>query len=117
MAKKTLKLDINERLEILQNIPSNGGNRNTQRNYKIFKKIIHPTDEENSLYGIRQDQRTGKWISIRPNEDKKDFEFEDDILKEIKDLLELLDSNNNFPEWGVDILDQLDEILPIKKKK
>ena len=82
-----LALDINERLEILQNIPSNGGSRKTQRNQRTFKKTIHPTDEESTLYGIRQDQRTGKWISIRPNEAKKDCEFEDDILKEIKELL------------------------------
>lgn len=114
--KKKLQLNIDERLEILYDLPFKGGTKETQRSFKELRKTLEPNDKEEQYFNIKHHGKSGRLVATANRSEFKEFEIEVVVLKELKSLLDRMEERQMFPEYGVDVHDQLVKILPKERK-
>jgi hypothetical protein len=111
MKNNTIKLTIEERINIFTQLPSRGGTKETQRNFRSFKKKIELTDEEEKRFNVRV-LNNGAYTWNDHEKKAKEYQLTAEEIKSLKFFFNNLEEQAQFPVWGVDIDDQLETMLP-----
>lgn len=112
----TIKLTVEERINVFTQLPSRGGTKETQRNFKSFKQKIELTDEEEKRFNVRV-LNNGAYTWNDHEKKAKEFELTIAEAESLKFFFDNLEEQQQFPVWGVDIDDQLEKLLPEKELK
>ena len=103
-----MKLNIKNRLILLQILPSKGNLSDMVEVMELAKKL-KLSDEEKELISYKIDDSNNFYWD--PDKDfEKDFELNSDKIKILKDTINKLDEENNIPLFLVDLALQIKNI-------
>ena len=103
-----MKLNIKNRLILLQILPSKGNLSDMVEVMELAKKL-KLSDEEQELISYKIDDSNNFYWD--PDKDfEKDFELNSDKIKILKDTINKLDEENNIPLFLVDLALQIKNI-------
>lgn len=103
-----MKLNIKNRLILLQILPSKGNLSDMVEVMELAKKL-KLSDEEKELINYKIDDSNNFYWD--PDKDfEKDFELNSDKIKILKDIINKLDEENNIPLFLVDLALQIKNI-------
>lgn len=101
----TMKLNIKERLMMLELLPEKGALLTMTNKRNIIKKVDF-SSEEIETFEIKQNEKGITW----KNEEKpKDVDFNSEELKLLKDSVDELDKNNAITDYLFDLCIKIKE--------
>lgn len=101
----TMKLNIKERLMMLELLPEKGALLTMTNKRNIIKKVDF-SSEEIETFEIKQ---TEKGITWKNEEKPKDVDFNSEELKLLKDSVDELDKNNAITDYLFDLCIKIKE--------
>lgn len=111
-----VSLNVSERIQLGQGLPERGGVKETQRAFKTIKNKIELNEAELNMYGVRALQNGQITFNDSKEVKPKEFDFTENEIVQLDFFFTNLEEQAQFPSWGVDIDDQIKELLPEKKK-
>jgi hypothetical protein len=101
----TMKLNIKERLMMLELLPEKGALLTMTNKRNIIKKVDF-SSEEIETFEIKQNE---KGITWKNEEKSKDVDFNSEELKLLKDSVDELDKNNSITDAIFDLCVKIKE--------
>lgn len=110
-----IKLSVSERINLGSGLPARGGTKETQRAFNSIKAKVELNEAELNMYSVRALQNGSIAFDDTKEKRSKEFDFTEVEIEQLDFFFNNLEEQSQFPSWGVDLDDQVKELLAKKK--